>query len=755
MVNNRYALHSLIASVTLLIIACSTPSPSDLFQLPAPSTDAGQPSVKDVGPIRLVDSGSGANQPERVIFPNERALMVDFNMRPSIGWAGILRTLENAEVNVSYRRWFPHITESDVDGRYGLVIVAGGSGPGDPSPLMRPASVNALTQFVQQGGSVLFATAHGWADRRLSQNETYRFNEVLEGLEVPARIESNTLIGDIFLPAGDGPPLHSTRPWAYVTSLEWSIGLPVAFPGPDLRGRESLDALALGWSASISCAGADVQVLTRAHVDVYSWDRQDGEETFSVPSEALPVAVLAPAGHGSVALIPRSILEMPFHSSVGADQPILEPSLLEQTEAMGGALVEAWLENARVGSSSDGDGCFSGQMPLYNPSEHAPPPLLYSVRPVPETPSQPLWLRERIPEPVPRTTPAWFRGVRGRLAYGELAPPGRMNAVITRMLTSNMDGLTAHLPASLLIDYDPSHGISEVMASAAQYASDANTFLALAAHYRNVLYEDARDQVGPAIGVYERRLDAPPPLSDLWWQSNLRPLLVGAAQATADHIGLSGLVLDLELYGAGSLTYSDGYIFDEETWSHVIELISNRDAALGAEASALSDRDRLAWLVDGGLIGFVYQELEDEVALRAGDALAAARAINPNFELLLYVHAAQTGWYYRGLMRGFGTRERPVALLSYDQNTTHLTTALRADGLSVLGLSGVLAVRLRAQDAETALYHAGLSSDGPWMFQTSDFPDTGPDEVAPPRHDPIDDYWSAFGRANDRLESLE
>ena len=108
-----------------------------------------------------------------------------------------------------------------------------------------------------------------------------------------------------------------------------------------------------------------------------------------------------------------------------------------------------------------------------------------------------------------------------------------------------------------------------------------NTFF-IAAHYRNAAYEDARDDVGPAIGAYGQRIDAPRPLSDPWWSRNLGPLIMGAAQASADHPGLKGLVLDLELYGAGALTYGDGYAFDEESWVLITDALRTRDE-LGIE----------------------------------------------------------------------------------------------------------------------------------------------------------------------------
>ena len=110
-------------------------------------------------------------------------------------------------------------------------------------------------------------------------------------------------------------------------------------------------------------------------------------------------------------------------------------------------------------------------------------------------------------------------------------------------------------------------------------------------------------------------------------------------------------------------------------------------------------------------------------------------------------------WFYRGLIRGLGSAERPVVLLSYDYFTRTLTEALQGEGLAVLPVSGVVAVRLDATDVGTSMANAAQNGSGYWLFQYGDFP-VGPDAMAPPRHDPPQAYWDALNAVDSRLSTV-
>jgi len=724
-------------------------------------------TVKDVGIISLLDVGPPPDQGPRFPGPaitwNQKILLIDLESRTGAAWFGLQEDLAEFGGELVHRTHYPHITEADVQGEYSAIIVAMGTGPGGPVPMMRAGSVEALSSFVGRGGTVLFLTQGGWRNSSKGTNDRYRVNQILETLDVPARVENNTLVGDVFVSEGERAPLHVSRPWAYVSALEWNLGGAVGFVGPDVNAEPPITALALGDTPSISCESAQIRVLARAHLDIYSWISLGGDMPLEIPNESLPVAVIAPALAGQVAMAPRSLLELPFHSTPGADQPILEPSLLRGTRAMGKLIIREWVEAAQAQSIGITEGCIAGHLPLFRlanmegDGERLPPPAGLSDEAVPlSPPPRPAWADagERT-QAVSPLRPGWFPPTPARLVYGDLWPVERMEAIMSQLQVSGMTGFVATIPANPLINFDPSSGITNLMAATAQRALAAQQEFFVAAHYRNELYPELQNEVAPTRGAHGQILDAPRPLSDRWWSENLEPLVLGAARASSQIDGLTGLVLDLELYGAGALVYGDGCCFDDESWRSVVEAIASHDQELGTVASMIQDVQRLAWLVDEGLLNFAYEHLEEMVARRSQMLMTRARMINPDFQLNLYTHAIQDSWFYRGLYRGLGTTEHPIVLLSYDQSLNHIIDSLRARGYPVYGLSGILGVRLSARDAGTALYNAGANSDGYWLFQYGDFEVIEDDTEPAITHDPVQEYWRQFSRTNTRLDALQ
>ena len=112
-------------------------------------------------------------------------------------------------------------------------------------------------------------------------------------------------------------------------------------------------------------------------------------------------------------------------------------------------------------------------------------------------------------------------------------------------------------------------------------------------------------------------------------------------------------------------------------------------------------------------------------------------------------------WFYRGLMRGFGTAERPVTVLSYDIATDAVRQELNRQGIHCRVLGGLLGVRFAPADLEEGLFNAGVRADGYWLFQLSDFPMTDDPEVLARLHGAPQDYWTGLTHANERLVEVE
>jgi hypothetical protein len=206
------------------------------------------------------------------------------------------------------------------------------------------------------------------------------------------------------------------------------------------------------------------------------------------------------------------------------------------------------------------------------------------------------------------------------------------------------------------------------------------------------------------------------------------------------------------LYNAGAPTYFDGQAFDENTWLHVTRALDAKNFELGTEALLVRRTERLSWLVDRGLVGFAYKTLEDAVADRAAALRIEARSIAPQLDLAIYIPFARTSWFYRGLMRGWGTAAKPLLVLTYDTVTVQTRKALNREGVHVRMLGGLLGVLFDPQNFENGLVNSGLRSDGYWLFQYGDFPDTEDAAFIETKHAAPREYWSAVTRANMRLD---
>ena len=345
--------------------------------------------------------------------------------------------------------------------------------------------------------------------------------------------------------------------------------------------------------------------------------------------------------------------------------------------------------------------------------------------------------------------PGWFSRGRARVAYGDLGGAQEMRGVFERARVAGLDAVLASVDDGVVRGYTAGDA-DGIVATAAAQANGIPFFLG--SFYRNRVFEARRDELGTAVDAFGRVLDAPPPTHPGWWAEGVAPIVMGAARAAADHPGLTGVSLDTELYGSGSLSYHAGHAFDPTSWGLVVEAIGGHDPDLASAAGDLEVTDRLRWLVDRGLLGFAWRTLEGAVAAEAAAIRDAARAVAPDLEFVFYAASVRTSWFYLGLMRGWGTSDRPVLVLSYDAGTGRLRDALAAEGVHARILGGVVAVRLTAADLEVALREAGARTDGFWLFQYRDFdPARDPAEL----HDPPDAYWEATRRAGESLSAPE
>jgi len=328
-----------------------------------------------------------------------------------------------------------------------------------------------------------------------------------------------------------------------------------------------------------------------------------------------------------------------------------------------------------------------------------------------------------------------------------------MKLAFETAMAAGITSFVVTVDSQALIDYyQADEGAASPVAELAQAAADTGAGLLLGVNFLTPVYGQLKEQIGEAVGAHGQVLSAPPPLSDLYWDMALRPLFLGAARAAAANPGILGVHMDMELYGAGSLWYAQGFAFDEDTWAKIGASLEEVAPDLATQAAALPLGDRLPWLVDHGLAGHALEHLEELTALRAAALREDLWELHPQMELAFYGVQVSTAWFYRGWMRGFGTPSRPVTHLSYDIVTNRARRVFQRENIHVRILGGFLGVRFKPEDFRVGLANAGARADGYWLFQFTDFPAAWDPDDPPLLHGTPDEYWNAVGEANALLD---
>ncbi len=750
----------------LLLVACSTdPDPTPA----APDAGPDITTPEDIEPIEDTVPPPEPDVPEDVavedvpppkaVFPAKKAaLIIDFDMKAAISWRIARDTLEARGFEVQYRRWFPHITAADVTAQeggehpYALIVVGGGAGINRQTEVPRQQDEDRLAAFAAAGGAVVLLPRNSWLDSTYADLEWLHFNGILNAGATGVRIDKNTTIGHVSFADGDKPPLHFATAAGYPGSLEWTINLPLGYPVDDHPIAKPLSVAAFGYTPTLSCDSDEVALLATTWSDAIQWwDHAGLESSVAIPGVKLPLVVVAPAGDGVIGVASRTLLTLAAHSGEASDKPLLNLAFLDGTQALGEAFLGHVADLVVGAAEHTPNGCHGGE-PL---SSSVSALLEPSERPVGETaPQPPSWAGDLTAvEPAdsqPSTTPAWFTDGRAHMGYGGLVADDDLVDLFTIAAENGLDSVQLSVPVGSLVS--PSDGVSP-FAVAAEAADGLGIHLLAGVHYKNEIFGGLKAEIGTAIGAYGHVLDAPPPLSEAWWKAGIEDIVLGAATASLAHPGVRGVHFDMELYGSQSLLYHDGHAFDAETWSHALAALAAHDEALAAAAEALQPTERLAWLVDNGLLGFVYASLEQVVAKRAAAIREAAHAIAPGFTLAFYMPVFNDSWFYRGLMRGFGTAEQPAIVLSYDAATARLRDSLARDGIHIRHLGGLLGVLYQPLQFEDALVGAAARSDGYWLFSLNDFPPTeDPDFIAGKNGAPLE-YWQKVSAANTRLKN--
>lgn len=708
------------------------------------------------------DAGPGPRSP--------RALILDHALRHPSTWVDVIEGLADVGVDVTYRRHYPHLTVADAvpaaDGErppWDVVILAAGDAPTGGSSRTRMEEVDNAVRFAEAGGVLVLAARAGVRDGFVGDNDWFVHNRILEELDVDMRIGRGILLGATWAASsGEAAPPHVVTAAGYPTTLEPRVGYAFAETSRGSPTGASVTRVALGVAPRLHVASPEVEVLLRTLPGAFEWRHLGGEEATRVVrlDGAVPAAAVAPAGRGYVVALGRGTLTLSAVTGLLSDKPAHD-STYERAgrEWVRGLL--AWLAELaggaplRVTQPLPGDALFrvaaDGILPEPGPGEVLGVASAIATRDVPARPPE-----GRLDAPLPgridrgAAAPAWLRAGGGRVAYGEL-PPRRADVPIAlaEVAAHGYDAwITFTTPGRLHgygLDTAALDDERALYAEVASHVSDAGVRWIVGDTLTAGQYALDPDAFPRMVAASGRVEDAPAPLDEDFWDTVVLPTYREVGALSRAHPGIFGLLLDLELYG-GPIHHTDGHAFSDSTVRAFLS--AWRGEGLG-ELAERAPGERLDWLVDRGRLGDYFDTLEG-LAFARGDALRrAAHARAPDLWFLVALPLYPTTWLYHGLLRGLGTPERPVVLLTHEAWDGRAGAVLAAEGVHVVHLGGAVVRYFRPEDVGDVVLALSGGGDGYFLRTFDELSAAYPTPAG--LHGAASEYWSAIDAAHEAL----
>ncbi len=212
--------------------------------------------------------------------------------------------------------------------------------------------------------------------------------------------------------------------------------------------------------------------------------------------------------------------------------------------------------------------------------------------------------------------------------------------------------------------------------------------------------------------------DRPNPLDENAWREQvLNPALDAWRRAKADGIPLAGVVIDLEMYGAKYMeVYRSACTFDE---ANFVEFCRANFPDLGSPEQVAAGK-RFETLLNAGKLQEYYEFLEKKLARITGEIEKAIHREAP--DLLIGYLQHYDNWFFRGMIRGLGTREMPV--LAFGENTYYgyngdapfEKAALVARDAHALYCVGLWPRMIHPERLWKDAFLAGVESAGFWIY---------------------------------------
>ena len=583
-----------------------------------------------------------------------RALVLDLALSDPALLEGTAGPWHEAGYTVEYRRFYPHLTQSDLS-RYHVLLFLLGRRPEIPSDALTTGDLTVFNEWVRRGGVIVL----GYAGDGEGSSDRWTVNRWLASQGSGIAIDDRTLqdsAGRIVF-AG-------AQPWVAAR----------------LVGDEPLGGV------------YDPFPLDRNHaLKVKRTDQILAGVTPNPPRPGVAVAAATRIGDGLVVVISRYALGALAPQSRPTAMPLLQRAALEVTHDFLAALAR-WTRRP-------------AEWAHVPPREH-PRPLALAEAPIavesdspatqPPTGATTVELAQPISRAAGRAPeiPSWIRQVGMRalwtpLLFSDQGHEVARSAASLDSLIGSLDAAGLNLLAgdaspevlgdSLHHFWTDRDAVRRAWADAMRLLQPTSVAWIPAfnlADYRltGTWNDSSRGSRGEAIGM-------PCALDSLLWENGIVPAYTALARLASQTRQLvPALAIDLSgtRKGNGS-SYSMGQEFCSAAWRQALTRIGQRGPL---DTIPISDRYRT--LREAGLLPLYYGALEDLIAERARALRNRALKENNGLYFALRLAQAPGDWFTLGLCRGFALPDRPLLLFTPEMETRALLATYRARGLNVV-----------------------------------------------------------------------
>lgn len=260
--------------------------------------------------------------------------------------------------------------------------------------------------------------------------------------------------------------------------------------------------------------------------------------------------------------------------------------------------------------------------------------------------------------------------------------------------------------------------------------------------FRKAVYDNGKESLAPC------------PLNEDYWEEIVLPPQLELAELSREHDCVRGLVMDTEMYGIKPHAYLNDVCFCDDCFENFLKSIEKY------EDEKVAPEKRKSWLKEKKLLDSYYAHLQKRFTEIAANFRKAIHEVNPDLMLgnLNFVDA----WFFRGLLKGFGTAEVPAISLpespTYDDGYTPFVEKqkefLKKNDFHVIYVPGIFNRSFFPDDLAVNTFKLAVNTDGYFDFTIRALygliDDFNKDLMFKCKGD-LRKYWNAYKYANSEI----